>query len=222
MVRDVRLTYGSTDAIRGGERRLRWHGRLDAWRRVPVVSDPAGAALTPHIEVLNRQAFEVFAAEWAEMLIDLAEIESCRGRLQRALPALQGALTAAEQRRDVVASVRPGQERHLGEDELGIATVRNRRHREHAGAMVELTAVAVQHRKAVEQAEAELNAVPARLDGRVDHMRQRAAMYGHFTERRMATYWRGFLRAGSRRGHRVWGPLPTPWPRWAREHGVDP
>ncbi|MGI5240082.1 hypothetical protein [Dactylosporangium sp. CA-139066] len=119
-------------------------------------------------------------------------------------------------------ATRPGQERRLGEDDLDIATVRRRRLAEHERERAALETALRERRTAQLDAEAALRTAAARYTGRVEAMRQRCAGFGHYTEWRIAAYWRSLLRSNrfNRRGG--WKPLPEPWPRWALENGVSP
>ncbi|GAA2359305.1 hypothetical protein [Dactylosporangium salmoneum] len=203
-------------------RRLRWHGRWDGWRRVPVNLDDRGVAMTPHIEALLRHAYEVFDGELESMRADQARIDTERDRLTRSLPEHYAAVAAAEERYQRFAATRPGQERRLGEDGLDVATIQRRRQAEYERERAMLETALRERRAAQLEAETALRTAAAQFSGRVEAMRQRCAGFGHYTEWRIAAYWRSFLRANrfNRRGG--WKPLPQPWHRWALENGVSP
>jgi hypothetical protein len=209
----------------GSNRRERlwlwWQGRLDGRRGIVISVTSAGAAITPQIEALCKQACEVFEAERSRMLADVANIQHRGEELRLMLPDLQAALEDAEERLKRVTAAGPGRYRRTGEGALDEAVVTRRRRREHDKDLAALRADVAERQGELRTAKADLAATPRQVERTKDDAALRSAQYGHFTRKRIAGYWRAFARA-RRRGTRSgdgWYPLPDPWTAWTRERG---
>lgn len=186
-----------------------WHGRCDGKRRIPVAQSSAGEILTPHIETLASHAREVFETEKHRLFDDLVVFESRRANLQMRVGELEAARNDLEGRLQNATALGPAQGRRTGEAELDMVVVNRRRRFEHERQLEVLRTEFAAARKALATARAEHAALPNQERLRREQADTRTAQFSHFTQRRMAIYWRAFLRAQRRGSTYQWGPLPA-------------
>jgi hypothetical protein len=182
---------------------LWWHGRRDGKRGVRAYRTDAGEVLTPQIEALGRDHGEVAESERLRLTVDLNAMESRRVELVQHADELVAALAELDERYRSVAEPGPGSSRRTGEDHLDAVVIQRRRRREYERSLEALRTERAALRRELGAVRAELDAIPERRRLRIEEADRRVAQFGQFTRRRMATYWRSFLRA--RREHDVQG-----------------
>ena len=197
---------------------LWWHGRRDGRRGVPAFRTTAGHVLTPQIEALGRHAGEVAEAERLRVNADLTAIETRRVELERQRDDLTATLAELDDRHRLVCGPGPVEDRRTGEDHLDAVVVQRRRRREYERSLEALRAERAALRRELAAVQAELDAVPERTRRRTEEGHRRVAQFAQFTGRRMAVYWRSFLRAQRTADIQDWHPVPVPAATWVSGH----